>query len=68
MTFELLPYLQTCALSIVNVTDVKGRNAKMKKRARGVVKSDKMDKPITVNIERLRKHPRYENMYDIIKN
>lgn len=32
----------------------------MKKRARGVVKSDKMDKTITVNIERLRKHPRYE--------
>ncbi len=32
----------------------------MRKRAQGLVKSAKMDKTITVNIERLQKHPRYE--------
>jgi len=31
----------------------------MKRRVRGVVKSDKMDKTITVTIERLLKDPRY---------
>jgi len=30
-----------------------------RKRARGVVKSDKMDNTVTVSIERLVKHPRY---------
>jgi small subunit ribosomal protein S17 len=29
------------------------------KRVRGLVKSDKMDKTITVSVERLVKHPRY---------
>jgi small subunit ribosomal protein S17 len=32
----------------------------MKKRAHGIVKSDKMDKTITVVVERLRKYPKYE--------
>lgn len=31
-----------------------------KKRVRGVVKSDRMDKTITVRVERLVKHPRYD--------
>ena len=32
----------------------------MKRRARGIVTSDKMDKTITVSVERVRQHPRYE--------
>ena len=31
----------------------------MKRRARGVVKSDKMDKTITVSLEKLQRHGRY---------
>ena len=32
---------------------------KIKKRARGVVKSDKMDKTVTVTVERVVRHPLY---------
>jgi len=32
----------------------------MRRRARGVVTSDKMDKTIVVTVERLKRHPRYE--------
>ena len=31
----------------------------MKRRSRGLVKSDKMDKTISVVVERLMRHPRY---------
>ena len=31
-----------------------------RKRLQGVVKSDKMDKTVTVTVERLVKHPRYK--------
>jgi small subunit ribosomal protein S17 len=32
----------------------------MKRRARGIVTSDKMDKTIAVSVERVRQHPRYK--------
>ncbi len=32
----------------------------MRRRAQGIVKSDKMDKTISVEVERLQKHRRYE--------
>ena len=32
----------------------------MKRRAQGIVESDRMEKTITVNVERLQKHPRYK--------
>ena len=32
----------------------------MRRRVRGIVTSDKMDKTITVSVERVRQHPRYK--------
>ena len=39
----------------------------IKKRFNGVVVSDKMDKTIVVNIDRVRIHPKYKKRYTVSK-
>ncbi|MEF8847261.1 MAG: 30S ribosomal protein S17 [Candidatus Paceibacterota bacterium] len=37
----------------------------MKKKLKGTVVSDKMDKTVVVNVSRLKEHPRYKKKYEV---